>query len=423
MRPGTVPALSASPGQQQGGLKPPVNRKMAIYIASGLGALVMIAILMLFVAKNPEQAREQKLAAAKQAAIEKLQAGTPSAAQRAINTESNLAEQQIGNTKSLYDEPLPGAPSKPAAASTANLPPLNGLELKQLDEAYQATGKKAGFGNAGVSGPAMKFTGTNAGSGSDGVYEDYGKAGAVPNAAQATGMEAQGGSGKPGTYPAISPLNAPADRILTQGTLIRATLAQPIDTRNPGSVIGVVTQNVYDSLDEQTLLIPKGSRLVGSYQIKVEAGADQIPVTFRRLELPDGRAIDLGAMQAVNYAGISGIDGSYHSNILHALGPSLVVALIGTGIDRLGRKGQSQQDQSTPYGTVVQSPSVAEQMAPQVNQQVMQRYSSAVPYFTVKAGAEFKVFTTKDIIIPAPDVQGAQAASMPQAGVWEGGQQ
>lgn len=407
--------------------KPPINRKMALYIVSGVGVVILIALLAALMHENPAAKQAQAQAAAKQEAVAKLQAGSESAAKQVID--QNAPQPQF-STSSLYNQPLTGpANSKPASPSTNGLPPLNPATLSQLDAAFKASQKPTSggaFANAGEPGHSPLELGSNhLVSSHDGSYEDYPKSTssmAGHGAQEATGVEPVSAATSEGTYPAVKPMRAPADRILEQGTLIRAVLDTKVDTRNAGNVIATVTQDVYDSINQSQLLVPKGTRLIGSYGQSVAAGSHSISVVFRRMELPDGRAVDIGPTQSTDYAGASGIEGNYHSNILRALGPSLVVALIGTAVDRWGHK--DQQNTQSQFG--VQSPSVAEQMAPQVNQAVMSRYGTAQPYFIIEAGTPFKLLTQKDIEIPPPE-RAARAGSdpantsEPQAGVWENG--
>lgn len=410
--------------------KPPINRKMAIYIVAGVGVLILIALLIAMVHENPAAKQAQAQAAAKQEALSKLQAGSRAEARQVIA--QNAPPQQSFSTSSLYNQPITGqgGASKPAAASTNGLPPLNAATLTQLDQAFKASQKPTSgdaFANAGDPGHSPLELGTNhVVSSHDGSYEDYPKSGpsmAGHGAQEATGVEPVSAATSEGTYPAVKPMRQPADRILEQGTLIRAVLDTKVDTRNAGNVIATVTQDVYDSIDQSQRLVPKGTRLIGSYGQSVAAGSHSISVVFRRMELPDGRAIDIGPTQSANYAGASGIEGDYHSNILRALGPSLVVALIGTAVDRWSQHGQ-QNNRQSQFG--VQSPSVAQEMTPQVNQEVMSRYGTAQPYFIIAAGTPFKLLTQKDIVIPLPDraVRAGNApagTSEPQAGTWENG--
>src|SRR3546814_18271021 len=61
-------------------------------------------------------------------------------------------------------------------------------------------------------------------------------------------------------------LTAPASPwTLHAGSIIAASLITGLNSDLPGLVTAQVTQNVYDSVTGRSLLIPQGSRLIGSY--------------------------------------------------------------------------------------------------------------------------------------------------------------
>lgn len=428
--------------------KAPVNRKVAIYIVAMLGGLVLLAVLIAVTKNNPQQQREEAKKEAELAAVKALPAGTEQSGKEAITRHAGSFD-----ASKLFDSPLDGSEAKASTGpaitkqGAAGLPPVDPTTLSQLDQAFQAASKPDTGGSSSglVGGIGNSITGTAGGTaGHDapaGTYEAYPKQSdnLATTAAQATGMEPSSASSSkaaPGTYPVIKPLAAPDGMIITKGTLIRMVLDTKIDTRNAGDVTATVTQDVYDSLRQSEPLIRKGSHMLGTYGTKVSPGLPSIPVTFSRLELTDGRIVDMGKAVAVNYEGATGIDGTYHSNILRALGPSLVVALIGTAVNNMSKTNTSATNSA---GTTVQSPTVAEQMAPQVNSEVLSRYATAMPYFIVKPGTQFKVEMQSDVVIPGgatprypaygetnADAQQQEQAASSQSdtsasGVWEAG--
>ena len=56
------------------------------------------------------------------------------------------------------------------------------------------------------------------------------------------------------------------------GTVISASLLTGLNSDLPGEVTAQVTENVYDSVTGRYLLIPQGSRLIGSYDSVVAFG-------------------------------------------------------------------------------------------------------------------------------------------------------
>jgi type IV secretory pathway VirB10-like protein len=75
----------------------------------------------------------------------------------------------------------------------------------------------------------------------------------------------------------------------------------------PGRVIAQVTAPVYDSVTGDHLLIPQGSRLIGTYSNGVRYGDNRIVLAWNRLILPNGWSINLQNMEATDASGASGL--------------------------------------------------------------------------------------------------------------------
>ncbi len=77
---------------------------------------------------------------------------------------------------------------------------------------------------------------------------------------------------------------------------IPATLDQALNSDLPGEIRGIVRQDVYDSATGHYLLIPQGSRVVGTYNHRVAYGQTGVQVIWTRLIYPDGTSINLEGM-------------------------------------------------------------------------------------------------------------------------------
>ena len=104
---------------------------------------------------------------------------------------------------------------------------------------------------------------------------------------------------------ALEPLASP--NVVQAGAIIAAVLVTGIRSDLPGQVIAQVTENVFDSPTERTLLISQGARLIGNYDSDVPAGQSRALVAWTRLIMPDGRSIILDKMPAADAAGQAGL--------------------------------------------------------------------------------------------------------------------
>lgn len=394
-------AASAPPGGKQ-----PFNRKLAILLMAAIVVLGMFAVLLMQ-AKDPQRMAQERKQKEQQEQIARQPEGSLDAGQAEVQRAAAEIE------KKKREEELARQRDELAAAfggdAKGGMPPIDPVLLKQLDEAQREVGRapdvRRGFtgqtqapgieGDMGGATPAKPNEGI--------VYDKYDRAnkGVVPETADALFGE-QDSEKNARTFDTIRPQRPPSARVLTQGTGIPVVLTSRIDTRVAGPATAMVARDVYDSKTQQILLIPKGSRLVGKYETSVTPGIDRISLAFERLILPDGRALALPGFESAGLDGTIGVVGRYKSNIAKAIGPALFVAVLGQAVDRKINQ-QIPADSGavvTPTGTVAQAPSVIQQVMPAINQQVMQRYAGAKPYFLVEPGQMLRVVLSADLEIP-----------------------
>lgn len=150
-----------------------------------------------------------------------------------------------------------------------------------------------------------------------------------------------GGDSSNGTASATTPVyQAPANNVVTAGTLIPVMLLTGINTDSPAQVMAQVMGDVY-SLDGNGILIPAGSRILGTMDGAGKANSSgRVSVTFDQLVTPDGGTWNIGkSMVAVDGAGYTGIQGNLHrhtgTNIARGLFNSALQALSTINVDKL----------------------------------------------------------------------------------------
>ena len=134
---------------------------------------------------------------------------------------------------------------------------------------------------------------------------------------------------------------APDSNTVLAGTVIPAMLVTGINTDTPGQVYAQTMADVYN-LTGDTILIPAGSKILGSYgSDNQNAGqSGRVNVTFDTLVLPDGGSWSIGnSMVAMDGAGYTGIAGQVHrhtgSNFMKGLWNSAMTALSSAAADRV----------------------------------------------------------------------------------------
>lgn len=134
---------------------------------------------------------------------------------------------------------------------------------------------------------------------------------------------------------------APDSNTVLAGTVIPAMLVTGINTDTPGQVYAQTMADVYN-LSGDTILIPAGSKILGSYGSDSQNAGQtgRVNVTFDTLVLPDGGSWSIGnSMVAMDGAGYTGIAGQVHrhtgSNFMKGLWNSAMTALSSAAADRV----------------------------------------------------------------------------------------
>ncbi len=196
--------------------------------------------------------------------------------------------------------------------------------------------------------------------------------------------------------PAFSPVYNP-DRVqdplspyqLMAGSLIPASLITGINSDLPGTVIAQVTQNVYDTVRGQHLLIPQGSRLLGRYQSEVSFGQDRALVVWDRILFPDGGSISISepGSDVSGYAGLKDRTDHHWDKVFAAAG---LATLLGIGAE-LGPGEDGDIERAIRRGT---TDTVSE-----AGQRAVDRSLGVQPSITVRPGWPVNVIVTRDLVL------------------------
>ncbi len=206
-------------------------------------------------------------------------------------------------------------------------------------------------------------------------------------------------------------LSEPVSKYLIQaGTAIPAILQSKIVSNQPGMIVALVSRDVYDSLNGNYLLIPKGSKLIGKYNSQVAYGQDQVQAVFTRLIRPDGSSIVLPNAQAVNAMGVSGLKDEVDNHWWRIIGsaflssvfalPSIVATnqlYANTGYVN----GNNSSFVSPNVGQLAGASALqsAAQGVQNIGNNIAQRSLNLQPTLVINAGYQFSVMVAKDMIL------------------------
>ena len=127
------------------------------------------------------------------------------------------------------------------------------------------------------------------------------------------------------------------DYVLNKGKIIYATLENVVDTDIGGEITAVISQDVY-SQNANNILIPRGSKIFGTYGTTFDPGSNFVNIDWNRIDLPSGNILELKAI-SVNNLGTKGTDGTLDMKYKEKLTKALLMSSIGVssayGLDRL----------------------------------------------------------------------------------------
>ena len=123
---------------------------------------------------------------------------------------------------------------------------------------------------------------------------------------------------------------APSGPILQRGMIIPAELYTPIDSTVPGVITAQIRQDVFDAT-HRVLVIPRGSKLIGSYASAMAQGQARLFVSFDSIKLPNLQTIDLGSMRGVDLNGVAGLGGTVDFHTGRLFGNVLLLSVLAAG--------------------------------------------------------------------------------------------
>ena len=199
-------------------------------------------------------------------------------------------------------------------------------------------------------------------------------------------------------------------RTIAQGKLLSAILETAINTEFPGPVRGIITRDVYGESGRE-ILIPKGSRLYGTYSAEIKRGQGRVNISWSRLLRPDGisLSISLSASDQSGRAGIPGeADNRYSSLVANSLLAS-VLAVAGTAAAQqvMGGSSQTSTTINASQGTTTTFGNAGNQALADVTKTIIDIVTGIIkntidlnPVIRIPQGARMTVIVNNDIVVP-----------------------
>jgi type IV secretion system protein VirB10 len=177
-----------------------------------------------------------------------------------------------------------------------------------------------------------------------------------------------------------------------EGTVLEGVVTNHIDGGLSGPVMLDLTTDLY-SHDHQQLLLPQGTRILGSVQSVGSAQQRKLFVTFHRAICPDGFSIEFAKYLALDQIGTTGLATNVNHGYLEAFAAAAAVGGLG-GLAQIGNNG-SVLSPSTEIRNGISAESAAE------GEQVLNHFLNRLPVITLKEGSRARVYIGTDLLIPS----------------------
>lgn len=183
---------------------------------------------------------------------------------------------------------------------------------------------------------------------------------------------------------------APSPYLLSAGSVISASLITGLRSDLPGLVIAQVTSPVFDSPTGRILLVPQGSRLIGSYDSVVAFGQKRALVVWQRIMFPDGSSLRIDNVPATDASGYAGLQDKVDFHTWALLKGVALATLLGVGSE-ITVTGESDLVQAIREST--------QQNVSRAGDQLTSRNLNIQPTITIRPGATVRLVVHKDLIL------------------------
>ncbi len=203
------------------------------------------------------------------------------------------------------------------------------------------------------------------------------------------------------------------NRTIAQGRIIQATTESAINTDLPAPIRAIVSRDTYAEAG-MTVLIPKGSRLIGSYNTTLTGGQSRVFVVWTRVIRPDGVDVALGSpmVDAIGQAGVTGqIDTKFQEMFSRSVLASVMNIALAIGSDKISGGSTTTTNNASGTSTTGDAATTATTNAlnrlGSVTDSFIQKFLNVQPTILIDQGTPVNVFVNKDLVFPE-DATGAR---------------
>lgn len=177
------------------------------------------------------------------------------------------------------------------------------------------------------------------------------------------------------------------------GSILPGVMITGINSDLPGTITGNIRENVYDTTTGNYLLIPQGTKVVGTYDSSIKFGQSRILIVWQRLLFPDGKSLNLDNFPGVDLSGYAGISGKVNNHTLKLLQAVVLSSVIGAGGAIVTSDKYDEDD-----WRVAGAQGAGEQLI-SIGDTIANKILAIQPTIEVKPGSRFNLIVNSDIIL------------------------
>lgn len=196
-------------------------------------------------------------------------------------------------------------------------------------------------------------------------------------------------------------------RTIAQGRIIQATMESALNTDLPAPIRAIVSRDTYGEAGTVPL-IPKGSRLIGSYNTTLTSGQTRVFVVWTRVIRPDGVDVALGSplVDAIGQAGVAGqVDSKFQEIFARSILSSIVNIGLAIGSDEISGGSTTTSNSSVGGSTTTGDAATtattnALNRLGSVTDGFIQKFLNVQATILIDQGTPVNVFVNKDLVFP-----------------------
>ena len=197
---------------------------------------------------------------------------------------------------------------------------------------------------------------------------------------------------------------------IATGKIIDGILETAINSESSGAIRAIISKDVFGEIGDK-ILIPKGSRVYGSYAIAESVTQKRLLLTWNKIVRPDGIVVSMSA-ETYDQSGSKGIEGDVETRYGEMFRNSLLYSFVTLGtaiaIEKIaGIKGTQITSNGAVASTTISPAATAAQSVVESVQNIAEKMTDGItdelnPVISIPQGTPLKIMPSTDIVINTP---------------------